>query len=120
MKTEIKNVELENIVEEINQLQTDTVLIIADHHVWSLYSKDILLEKIENKLARGLVEHVATNMLSDTAGNVKDFMISDEKIRSKALADAKMAIESRAKETRWYELDKNKVKPQGEKKWYQE
>mgnify|MGYP005685250517 CR=1 FL=1 len=49
MKTEIKNVELENIVEEINQLQTDTVLIIADHHVWSLYSKDILLEKIENK-----------------------------------------------------------------------
>ena len=78
------------------------------------------LEKIENKLARGLVEHVATNMLSDSAGNVKDFMISDEKIRSKALADAKMAIESRAKETRWYELDKNKVKPQGEKKWYQE
>ncbi len=78
------------------------------------------LEKIENKLARGLVEHVATNMLSDSAGNVKDFMISDEKIRSKALADAKMVLESRAKETRWYELDKNKVKPQGEKKWYQE
>lgn len=49
MKTEIKNVELENIVDEINKLQTDTVLIIADHHVWSLYSKDILLEKIENK-----------------------------------------------------------------------
>ena len=49
MKTEIKHVELDNIIEEINKLQTDTVLIISDHQVWSLYSKDIILEKIENK-----------------------------------------------------------------------
>lgn len=49
MKTEIKKVELESIVEEINKLQTDTVLVIADHQVWSHYSKDIILEKIENK-----------------------------------------------------------------------
>lgn len=49
MKTEIKKVELENIVDEINKLQTDTVLVIADHQVWSNYSKDIILEKIENK-----------------------------------------------------------------------
>ncbi len=49
MKTDIKKVELEGIIDEINKLSTDTVLIIADHHVWSLYSKDIPLEKIENK-----------------------------------------------------------------------
>ncbi len=49
MKTEIKKVELDGIVEEINKLQTDTVLVIADHQVWSTYSKDIILEKIENK-----------------------------------------------------------------------
>ena len=49
MKTEIKHIEFDNIIEEINKLQTDTVLIIADHLVWSLYSKDIVLEKIENK-----------------------------------------------------------------------
>jgi 3-dehydroquinate synthase len=49
IKTEIKHVELENIIDEINKLKTDTVLIIADHQVWSLYSKDLVLEKIENK-----------------------------------------------------------------------
>ncbi|MBC7426985.1 MAG: 3-dehydroquinate synthase [Bacteriovorax sp.] len=49
MKTEIKKIEFETIVDEINKLQTDTVLIIADHQVWSLYSKDLNLEKIENK-----------------------------------------------------------------------
>jgi 3-dehydroquinate synthase len=49
MKTEIKHVELENIISEINKLQTDTVLVIADHQVWSLYSKDLVLEQIENK-----------------------------------------------------------------------
>ena len=49
MKTDILHIEIENIISEINKLQTDTVLIIADHQVWSLYSKDIILEKIENK-----------------------------------------------------------------------
>ncbi len=49
MKTQISKVELDNITDEINKLQTDTVLIIADHQVWSHYSKDINLEKIENK-----------------------------------------------------------------------
>ncbi len=49
MKTEIKHIEFDSIIDEINKIQTDTVLIIADHQVWSLYSKDILLEKIENK-----------------------------------------------------------------------
>jgi 3-dehydroquinate synthetase len=49
MKTNIKKIELSNIVDEINKLETDTVLIIADHQVWSQYSKDITLEKIENK-----------------------------------------------------------------------
>jgi 3-dehydroquinate synthetase len=49
MKTNIKKIELENIIDEINKLETDTVLVVADHQVWSMYSKDILLEKIENK-----------------------------------------------------------------------
>ena len=49
MKTEIKSITIDSIVSEINKLQTDTVLVIADHQVWSLYSKDILLENIENK-----------------------------------------------------------------------
>ncbi|MBC7715087.1 MAG: 3-dehydroquinate synthase [Rhizobacter sp.] len=49
MKTEIKKIGFESIIEEINKLQTDTVLIIADHQVWSLYSKDLNLDQIENK-----------------------------------------------------------------------
>jgi 3-dehydroquinate synthase len=49
MKTSIKTIALENIVQEIDSLETDTILVIADHQVWSHYSKDIILEKIENK-----------------------------------------------------------------------
>jgi 3-dehydroquinate synthetase len=49
MKTNIQNIELESIVEEINKLETDMVLLVVDHIVWSQYSKDIILEKIENK-----------------------------------------------------------------------
>ncbi len=49
MKTKITNIELEAIVDEIGKLDTDTVLLIVDHQIWSLYAKDIILEKIENK-----------------------------------------------------------------------
>ncbi|MFA6236922.1 MAG: 3-dehydroquinate synthase family protein [Bacteriovorax sp.] len=49
MKTVIKNIALESIIDEINKLDTDTVLIVADHLMWSHYSKDLVLEKIENK-----------------------------------------------------------------------
>ncbi len=49
MKTKILNIEIENIVEEINKLDTDTILLVVDHLVWSHYSKDLILEKIENK-----------------------------------------------------------------------
>jgi 3-dehydroquinate synthase len=49
MKTVIKNIELAAIVQEINNLDTDTVLLIVDHVVWSQYSKDLILESIENK-----------------------------------------------------------------------
>lgn len=49
MKTKILNIEIENIVDEINKLDTDTVLLIVDHQIWSHYSKDLILEKIENK-----------------------------------------------------------------------
>ena len=49
MKTNIAHIEIEDIVKKINELETDLVMIIADHHVWSLYSKDILLEQITDK-----------------------------------------------------------------------
>lgn len=49
MKTSIKNITLESIIDHINKLETDTVLLVVDHVVWSLYSKDIILENIENK-----------------------------------------------------------------------
>ncbi|RPJ78758.1 MAG: hypothetical protein EHM20_03135 [Alphaproteobacteria bacterium] len=49
MKTKILNIEIENIVEEINKLDTDTILLVVDHLVWSHYSKDLILEQIENK-----------------------------------------------------------------------
>lgn len=49
MKTEISNIRFEEIIEKINSLSTDTILLIVDHQIWSLYSKDINLEKIENK-----------------------------------------------------------------------
>lgn len=49
MKTNIKKIELESITDEINKLDTDTVLLVVDHLVWSHYSKDLVLEKIENK-----------------------------------------------------------------------
>ncbi len=49
MKTTIKTIEFDNIIEEINRLETDTVLVIADHQVWSQYSKSLPLDKIENK-----------------------------------------------------------------------
>lgn len=49
MKTIIKNIKLESIVDEINKLDTDTVLLVVDHIFWSLYSKELILENIENK-----------------------------------------------------------------------
>ena len=49
MKTNIKHIELESIVLEINNLETDTILLVVDHLVWSHYSKELILEKIENK-----------------------------------------------------------------------
>ncbi|MBC7540243.1 MAG: 3-dehydroquinate synthase [Bacteriovorax sp.] len=49
MKTKIENIELESIVDVINNLDTDTVLLVVDHVVWSHYSKELILEKIENK-----------------------------------------------------------------------
>ncbi len=49
MKTQIKNITLPDIVEEISRLETDTVLLIVDHNVWSKYSKDLPFDKIENK-----------------------------------------------------------------------
>jgi 3-dehydroquinate synthetase len=48
-KTNLKNIEIDNIISEISNLSADTILIVVDHLVWSLYSKIILLEKIENK-----------------------------------------------------------------------
>lgn len=49
MQTKILNIELESIVDQINNLETDTILLVVDHLVWSHYSKELILEKIENK-----------------------------------------------------------------------
>lgn len=49
MKTIVKNIALESIIDEINKLDTDTVLLVVDHLFWSHYSKDLILENIENK-----------------------------------------------------------------------
>jgi 3-dehydroquinate synthase len=49
MKTKITKIELEQITEVISQIDTDTVLLVVDHQIWSHYAKDIILEKIENK-----------------------------------------------------------------------
>lgn len=49
MKTNLKKISSEEIITEINKLETDTVLIIVDHQVWSIYSKEINLDLIENK-----------------------------------------------------------------------
>lgn len=49
MKTNITHIEIEDIITKINGLDTDLVMIIADHHVWSLYSQHILLEQITDK-----------------------------------------------------------------------
>lgn len=49
MKTQITRIELDLIISEINKLETDTVLLVIDHVIWSLYSQDLLIEKIENK-----------------------------------------------------------------------
>lgn len=49
MKTEIKKLVLDNIIDEINKLDTDMILMIVDHQIWSNYAKSLPLEKIENK-----------------------------------------------------------------------
>ena len=49
MKTHIANIELDSIITEINNLETDTVLLVVDHVIWSLYPQNLLIEKIENK-----------------------------------------------------------------------
>jgi 3-dehydroquinate synthetase len=48
-KTNLKNIEIDNIISEISNLAADTILIVVDHLVWSLYSKILPLEKIDNK-----------------------------------------------------------------------
>lgn len=50
MKTKISRVNFDEIIEGINQIEADTILIIADLNVWSAYSKTLDLEnKIKDK-----------------------------------------------------------------------
>jgi 3-dehydroquinate synthase len=49
MKTQIKNVTFEEIPEVLASIDSDTILLIVDHVVWSLYSKELPIDKIENK-----------------------------------------------------------------------
>lgn len=49
MKTQIGHIKLEEIAQVLSEIKTDTLLVIVDHQFWSQFSKEILLEKIENK-----------------------------------------------------------------------
>jgi 3-dehydroquinate synthetase len=49
IKTKLKKINLNDIVTEINSLDTDTILLVVDHLVWTQYSKEINLDLIENK-----------------------------------------------------------------------
>lgn len=49
MKTLLKKIETENIIDELNAIEADTLLLVVDHLVWSLYSKELPIEKILNK-----------------------------------------------------------------------
>jgi 3-dehydroquinate synthetase len=45
MKTNLVNSSFENIISDINKIATDTILIITDLDVWSLYHKELDLEQ---------------------------------------------------------------------------
>ena len=49
MKTQIKNVTIEEIPEVLAKINSDTILLVVDHVFWSFYSKDLPIDKIENK-----------------------------------------------------------------------
>ena len=49
LKTKIKNINFDSIIDELNSIASDTLLLVVDHQVWSLYSKDIPIENIQNK-----------------------------------------------------------------------
>ncbi len=49
MKTRIQTVQYENLIDELNKIETDTLLVVADHQVWSIYGKDFPFESITGK-----------------------------------------------------------------------
>lgn len=52
MKTQIKNISNESfnfLVNEFNAIESDTLLIVIDHQIWSLFNKDFDFGQITNK-----------------------------------------------------------------------
>jgi 3-dehydroquinate synthetase len=48
-KTLLKKIEIDQIINELSNIEADTLLIVADHNVWSVYSKEIKIDEIQNK-----------------------------------------------------------------------
>ncbi len=48
-KTLLKKIEIDQIINELSKIEADTLLIVADHNVWSVYSKEIKIDEIQNK-----------------------------------------------------------------------
>jgi len=49
MKTILNHLSVKDLIGEFNKIETDTLVVIVDHVVWTHFSKELLLENIENK-----------------------------------------------------------------------
>lgn len=49
MRTKIIKSKIQDLIEEFNNIESDTLLFVVDHVVWGHFSKEIILENIQNK-----------------------------------------------------------------------
>lgn len=49
IKTNIQKIEFNQILEELKKINSDTILFVADHQVWSIYGKDFNFEELTGK-----------------------------------------------------------------------
>lgn len=50
MSTKLKKAPFQNIIEDINKLKTDTILLVIDHYLWSLFQEEFPVDKeVKNK-----------------------------------------------------------------------
>ncbi|MCK6594421.1 MAG: 3-dehydroquinate synthase [Bacteriovoracaceae bacterium] len=49
IKTNILKIEYNQIIEELKKINSDTILFVADHQVWSIYGKDFNFEELTGK-----------------------------------------------------------------------